>query len=243
MKVAPPKPAARTRRAASKPALKAPRGKSRASAEAGAKAKPAYHHGDLRRALLDAALSLVSEHGIAALTLREVARRVGVTHAAPYHHFATRDTLLDALAHEGFMALDVACARAASGVSEPTERLFAVGQTYVDYARAHPEQLQIMFRRQPGAAVDPEHQATRLRAYGHLHDAVVACQAISAAPPGDPYQVALAAWSLVHGFAKLWVEGPISSMPHYAPHYEALRDSTLRTLMAAWNPNSKVPAR
>lgn len=241
MKVASPKPSARALRATRKPAPKAPRGKSRASDEAGTRGKPAYHHGDLRRALLDAALSLVSEQGIAALTLREVARRVGVTHAAPYHHFPTRDALLDALAHEATSALDLACARASSGITEPTERLFVVGQTYVDFARAHPEQLQIMFRRQPGAAVDPELQAARERTYRHLHDAVVACQAISAAPPGDPYQVALAAWSLVHGFAKLWVEGPISSMPHYAPHYEALRDSTLRTLMAAWNPNSKVP--
>jgi AcrR family transcriptional regulator len=234
MKVAPPKTAARTSRPAAKSAPRAARSTSRASDEARAKARPAYHHGDLRRALLDAALSLVSERGLAALTLREVARQVGVTHAAPYHHFPTRDALLDALAHEAFTALDLASAHASAGIADPSERLFAVGQAYADFARAHPEQLQIMFRRQPSPQLDPEHLAASARAYAHLHEAVVACQAVSAAPPGDPYQVALVAWSVVHGFAKLWVEGPLSSMPSYAGHYETLRDSTLRSLIEAW---------
>jgi AcrR family transcriptional regulator len=75
-------------------------------------AKRAYHHGDLRRALLEAAWRLVTEKGLAALTLRELARAAGVSHAAPYHHFPTRTALLDALAEEGFTGLDRAMAQA-----------------------------------------------------------------------------------------------------------------------------------
>jgi len=64
--------------------------------------------------------------------------------------------------------------------------------------------------------------------------AVVACQAQALAPPGDPYQVALVAWSVVHGFAKLWVEGPLDTLPPYAGKYEQLRDQTLRSLLSGW---------
>ena len=74
-------------------------------------AKRNYHHGDLRRALLDSAWRIVAEKGLAALTLREVARAAGVSHAAPYHHFSTRTALLDALAEEGFAGLDRATSR------------------------------------------------------------------------------------------------------------------------------------
>jgi len=209
---------------------------SKSSAKSTSKAKPAYHHGDLRRALLDAAISVVAGRGLAALTLREVARKVGVTHAAPYHHFPTRDALLDALAEEAFTALDEATARTIVGISDPSERLFAVGQAYTDFARAHPEQLQIMFRRQPALAAppNPDLQAAGARAFAHLYDAVVACQAQALAPPGDPYQVALVAWSVVHGFAKLWVEGPLDTLPPYAGKYEQLRDQTLRSLLSGW---------
>ena len=78
-------------------------------------AKRNYHHGDLRRALLDAAWRLVAEKGLAALTLRELARAAGVSHAAPYHHFPSRTALLDALAEEGFAGLDRAMGEALAG--------------------------------------------------------------------------------------------------------------------------------
>jgi AcrR family transcriptional regulator len=205
--------------------------------------KPGYHHGDLRRALLDAALSLVSEKGLSALTLREVARKVGVTHAAPYHHFPTRDALLDALAHDAFCALDVAMARATHDVADLSERLFLVGKAYTDFARAHPEQLQIMFRRQQsthgadGAAnADLFHASGR--AFAHLYDAVVAAQAQGLAPAGDPFEVALLPWSVVHGFAKLWVEGPLDTMAPYEGHFERMRDQTLRLMIDSWKPRA-----
>ena len=72
-----------------------------------AQSKPGYHHGDLRRALIEASLALISEEGFSALTLREVARRAGVTHAAPYRHFLDKEALLAAVAEEGFRAMAV----------------------------------------------------------------------------------------------------------------------------------------
>ena len=116
-------------------------------------AKPAYHHGDLRRALTEAAWELVREHGLDALTLREVARKVGVTHAAPYHHFESREALLDALAEEAFGALASAMEAVSLRERDPVDRLMAVGRAYIDFGRAHPERLQVMFRRRPGPPV------------------------------------------------------------------------------------------
>lgn len=197
-------------------------------------AKNAYHHGDLRRALTEAAWRLVRKDGVEALTLREVARRVGVTHAAPYHHFPSREALLDALSEEAFEALGDAMEASIVNVTDPTERLRAIGRAYIDQARAHPERAQVMFRRHPGPPQEHTPDSHRARSFGCLFDAVVACQEAGVAPAGDPYELALTAWSLVHGFATLWVDGPLESMPAYADKFEAMRDSTLRGLSEAW---------
>jgi len=207
--------------------------------------KRTYHHGDLRRALVDAAWTLVAEHGVSGLTLREVARKVGVTHAAPYHHFPTRTALLDALACEAFRALDAVNVAALARSEEPGERMFLLGCSYVDFAREHPEQLQVMFRRRnegpdgEGASTE-ELQQVGDAAFGHLFHAVVACQAAGVAPAGDPFELALGAWSLVHGFSKLWVEGPLANMPPYADRFAALRDITLRGLVDAWRDRARA---
>jgi AcrR family transcriptional regulator len=199
-----------------------------------AKAKRPYHHGNLRRALLDAARTIVKAHGMDALTLREVARQVGVTHAAPYHHFSSREELLDALAEEGFALLDATMREALARSDDVGERLAAIGRAYIDFARAHPERLQVMFRRRAESSGQSEVVAPQqprddapARVFGHLFDAVRAGQEAGFAPSGDPYALALTAWSLVHGFSKLWIEGPLALMPPYGPRYETLRDDLL----------------
>src|ERR1700742_4130180 len=109
------------------------------------KTKQPYHHGDLRHALLEAAWTLIEREGMAALTLRQVARQVGVTHAAPYHHFPTRDALLDTLAEQAFRELERAEADAVASVSarsSASARMFALGRAYIDFAHAAPERLQ-----------------------------------------------------------------------------------------------------
>ena len=107
--------------------------------------KPRYHHGDLRRALIDASLALIAEEGFSALTLREVARRAGVTHAAPYRHFADKEALLAAVAEEGFRAMASDMRERMDKETSPTERLLACGVAYVLFAVRHPSHFRVMF--------------------------------------------------------------------------------------------------
>src|SRR5262249_52270729 len=93
-----------------------------------------YHHGDLRRALLDAALGMLAREGGTALTLREVARRAGVTHAAPYRHFTDKQALLAAVAEEGFRMLSSEMASSAREATDPRQALQAIGTSYVRFA-------------------------------------------------------------------------------------------------------------
>lgn len=173
----------------------------------------AYHHGDLRRALLDASLALVQAKGVSALSLREVARRASVSHAAPYHHFADKAALMQAIRAEGFellhaqMAGEQAEARRGAG-DAPGERLAAAGRGYVRFALGHPGHFRVMFRPEMGASRATS--AGGKRAYELLRDAVIACEKARLAPAGQHGVLVLAAWSLVHGFASLWLDGPLS---------------------------------
>ena len=102
--------------------------------------KAAYHHGNLRRALLDEALMVIAERGVEGLSLREVAGRVGVSHAAPHHHFAHKGDLIHALAHEGMALMDERMAAAAAAAGEdPLQRLAAIGVAYVSFAVERPD--------------------------------------------------------------------------------------------------------
>src|SRR2546428_10887865 len=107
--------------------------------------KRPYHHGNLRQALIDAALELIEERGVPALTLREVARRVGVTHAAPQRHFAGRAALVAAVAEQGFRGLGAHVAAVRASARTPAQQLRALGVAYVEYALAHPAHLRVMF--------------------------------------------------------------------------------------------------
>jgi len=218
-------------------------------------AKRSYHHGDLRRALLEAAWRLVAEKGLAALTLREVARAAGVSHAAPYHHFPTRTALLDALAEEGFAGLDRAMAGPAAGgpaevgqTPRPVDGadvMVRIGRAYVDFACAHPEQLQVMFRPRHHESEGPPPPALAeigAQAYGHLADGVRACQAQGLAPAGDPNELALSAWSLVHGFASLWSQGQLGALIPGPEQFARQRDQLLRNLQAGWQAAAAAPA-
>src|SRR5215207_4165212 len=111
-----------------------------------------YHHGNLRRALLDAALDTIATDGVAALNLRDLARRCGVSHAAPTHHFGDRTGLLTAIATEGFDGLAEATAEAWTATSSFLE----VGVAYVRYAVSHPGHFAVMFRPDLLDPQDPE---------------------------------------------------------------------------------------
>ncbi len=163
-----------------------------------------YHHGDLRRALIDGAVQTIARQGIGALNLRQLAARVGVTSGAPYHHFASREALLAAIADDGFRELEARLLAARDAA--PTEagpRLAALGEAYVRFAIADPGSFRVMFH---GDAMIAGLTQPGLRAFELLRETVLACQSEGAAPEGDPAPLVLTAWSAVHGFATLCVD-------------------------------------
>lgn len=154
-----------------------------------------YHHGDLRTALLAAAAELLVEAGVAAISLREVARRAGVSHSAPYRHFADRDALLAALAIDGFDELAQRMKR------QSAAGLAALGQCYVAFALEQPGRFALMFGGIADKSRYPQLQHAAQLLYQQLGAAVEALT-----PEQDQATASLAAWSLVHGLAKLLLD-------------------------------------
>ncbi|MEU6012000.1 TetR/AcrR family transcriptional regulator [Streptomyces sp. NPDC047453] len=158
----------------------------------------AYHHGDLRRAVLAAALDVIATEGPAALSLRDLARRAGVSHAAPAHHFKDRAGLLTAIAAEGYGLLSATLGEA--------EDLRDLGVRYVRFATAHPAHFQIMFRPELLRPDDQEFLTVRERTRSQLRTAVEGYG-------DDPAIGFMAAWSMAHGFATLLLsrnlDGPL----------------------------------
>lgn len=158
-----------------------------------AKTSRPYHHGDLRRAILTAALDVIAADGPSALSLRDLARRAGVSHAAPAHHFKDRTGLLTAIAAEGFGLL-------AQTIKDAAD-LKDAGVRYVRFAREHPAHFQVMFAPDLLRAGDLELTTARALAGDALREAVTA---VSPESRGTDARLAgVAAWSLAHGFATL----------------------------------------
>ena len=186
----------------------------RAPARTKKPAPKAYHHGDLRRALLDASVALITERGVEALSLREAARAAGVSPAAPYHHFASKSELLGAIAARGFQGLSAAQSAAVAALPDPDQpmaRLGALGNAYVAFALAHPTEFRLMFRPSLVAARDLPADCDAAAGFQQLLDAVG--RVARTLPVGliDEQALTLAAWSLVHGAAELVLEGPMGA--------------------------------
>lgn len=161
-----------------------------------------YHHGNLRAALIEAAGEIVADKGVEALSLREAARLVGVSHAAPYRHFADKEVLIAALATDGFHRLLGAIA-AVPEAGAPEERLVRLAQAYVDFARNEPGRFHLMFNRQARDREKyPELYAAAIKSY-ELYAAAVA----ATLPAGADIELAAdTGWALVHGIANLMLE-------------------------------------
>jgi AcrR family transcriptional regulator len=166
-----------------------------------------YHHGNLRITLLEAAESVLAEHGVQGLTLREVARAAGVSHAAPYHHFGSLNELLAAVAQRGFEALSAAMAEAVN-VPDTRERLLRVTQAYVACALAQPQRFRLMFGPMlAGKAEHPELKTAAEQAFGYVLQASLAHDKRRGA------DLAVAGWSLAHGLSHLLIDGAFDGMP------------------------------
>jgi AcrR family transcriptional regulator len=168
--------------------------------------RPPYHHGDLARALLQAAGDLIEEEGLEAFTLRACARRAGVSHAAPAHHFRDRAGLLSAYAATVFRDMTAQGeARVQAAGNNPYARLKAVGLSYIDFAIQRPGAFRLVFRCE---VLDKG--SAPLREAGDACFALLAEVVGSLTPPERKDQVflySMLAWSVVHGFAHLWLEG------------------------------------
>ena len=171
------------------------------------KKRQPYHHGNLKHALLDASLGLIREIGVGAFTLREVARRAGVSHNAPYRHFRNKEELLAAVAAEGFDRLTESMTKAAQPGFNALDRLHLSGRGYVQFALSHPQHFAVMFDAPGGFDSYPETRAAGERAFGTLVRYIRDCQGEGCLPKGDWSPLALLAWSMVHGVAKLALSG------------------------------------
>lgn len=174
-----------------------------------------YHHGDLRAALLEAALDELTDKGVEGLTLRGIARRAGVSHAAPANHFPTLAALLSELAARAFERLTEAIRSECAGETPgTTAHLIACAQGYVAFARANPALFRLMFRHE---RLDPTHSRA-VKAAGEAFALPVAAVAAITGhldPMGSPVPQAavIALWSLTHGFAELLVQGQFDHLP------------------------------
>ncbi len=144
-----------------------------------------YHHANLRQTLLDAAVTLIGEVGPRAFTLREVARRAGVSHNAPYRHFASKNELLAEVAAEGFEQLAASIEKSIARATSPRERLQECGCGYVAFALRWPQHFLVMFDVPESAAGHEKHQAAGQNAFAILPECIAAAQKSGDLPAGD----------------------------------------------------------
>lgn len=170
----------------------------------------AYHHGDLRRALLDEALRTIQNHGVEHLTLRTVGERLGVSRSALYRHFADKQALLATVGKEGFRTLRQALSDAWEGNGRGRTGFGAMGRAYVGFAIAHPSHYRVMFGGfLESAAKDDHFVAEAKAAFQVLVDALIEQQKAGGIRRDDPVQMARFVWAVVHGTAMLLIDGQV----------------------------------
>ncbi len=170
-----------------------------------------YHHGDLRHALIAEAVRTVETEGIEALSLRRISTRVGVSHAAAYHHFADKSALMTAITAEAFTHLAGVLSPCLELPGTAVDRLTALGVAYVDFAYRNRGYFLVMWRpelRDP--ALESEVITAGDEAYGIIRGAVQACHDQAGELPYDPTEMTIGAWAMAHGIAQLTVDGPLA---------------------------------
>ena len=173
-----------------------------------------YHHGDLRRALLQAAVRTIQTHGVERLTLRAVGVTLGVSRTALYRHFADKSALLAAVAGEGFRMLRIELLEAWHGAGAGRAGFDAMGVAYVRFATTHPSHYRVMFGGHVDRDAGDKELATEgAAAFRVLVDAIIAQQRDGLVRPDDPTELALFVWSTVHGIAMLAIDGRIQHSP------------------------------
>ena len=174
--------------------------------------KKNYHHGDLKNALIKAGVEILAKDGVSGLSLRKVAMKAGVSHAAPYAHFADKQALIAAISTEGFRQLY----ERVSGVAEehqnqPEKQLVEAAWAYVQFAMDDPDRFKVMFSGVLEKEKEyPDFVTESQRNFQLVKMIVEANQASGRLRSGDSALVALSAWGIIHGFIMLMLEGQIS---------------------------------
>ncbi|MEM9190492.1 MAG: TetR/AcrR family transcriptional regulator [Myxococcota bacterium] len=201
---------------------------------------------DLRRKILDASIDMVAEHGVRSVSFREVARRAGVSHQAPYHHFGNYEGILRAVAQEGFAALASAMNEAAEKAGSDTLRsLNAAGIAYVLFARDHLGHFRVMFQR---TLVDVRSEHAPMEEAERTHGTLMRL-ATAAVDSGygaglPPEMVAHVSWSVVHGFATLMVEGILANKMMVGPDQEEhLTRQVVESMSHLLDPKGRSPKK
>jgi len=165
-----------------------------------------YHHGDLKKALLDAGEAILSQKGPEGISLREIARTCNVSQTAPYRHFANKNALLSAIADRAFEEFGNKLRVAGKNQSNPSAKLRKLGEAYVDYGLTYPHRLRLMFGRDRAVAGDRDKPSvTENSAFSQLEDTVTE---LLREDPASVKTTTIAAWSLVHGFTMLILNLP-----------------------------------
>ncbi len=196
-----------------------------------------YHHGSLRAALLAEAETMIAEGGAGSVTMREIGRRVGVSRAAPYRHFADKNSLLVAVAAIGFERLrDRLRSSGAAAPRSSVDRFRRMGQEYVRFAIENPAHYRLMYGKEALARIDqPELREVANSLFDQLVEVFHAHQRDGGIKKQDPRTQAYVAWSAVHGLASLVIEGQI--LTHV--DVDALIKQTTQTVLDGMRPRPR----
>ena len=188
-----------------------------------------YHHGDLKNALIQAGIDILAKEGVGGLSLRKAARKAGVSHAAPYAHFADKQALIAAISTEGHKVIyEKILEVLEKHPDDPLRQLVEIAWAYVEFGIQQPDHFRITF----SGAVEKERDYPALvemtvKNFALVRQLVARCQAAGILEAGDPDLVAVGVWGLVHGFVSLIQEGQVS---HTVLSQHSLREMLLLTL-------------
>ncbi|TGL61951.1 TetR/AcrR family transcriptional regulator [Leptospira ognonensis] len=178
------------------------------------KPKKGYHHGNLREAILNESLIWIKKKGVESLSLREIAKKIGVTHSAPNKHFSKKESLLASLIELGFIQFKSALIDGKKEIEvHPREAFIAMGISYLRFANENPELYRLMFSNSVHDLSEyPACELAGMESFNVLLSAVVTLQANGILKKGDPKEMAYMIWSFTHGYVMLVLDGRLQGI-------------------------------
>lgn len=194
------------------------------------KSKSSYHHGNLRESILEASHQYIRKFGVESLSLREIAKILGVTHSAPNKHFPKKEILLAALVEDGFRMFRSFLENTGIEMeTNPREAFIRMGLGYIQFANENPELYRLMFSNVFEHPENyPEMGKAGFEAFNVLHESVKFLQSKGVIRKGDSLELSYLIWSLVHGYVLLSQEGRLK----HASGVNVNQEETLRSLLS-----------